>query len=145
MVSDKTIHKTCRIHLEPIKVFFFFTIYQNCALALSILLSFWIMYKQARPKVYAVKSNPFEINWVYSTLREGSNFVESTCPWQGANFVKLTPLWRLCIFSDPPVPEVVALVLAKVLVLIGPKRNLLLFPVTRPTRQKAADSVNFMA
>ena len=28
---------------------------------------------------------------------------------------------------------------------IGPKRNLLLFPVTRPTRQKAADSVNFMA
>ena len=26
-----------------------------------------------------------------------------------------------------------------------PKRNLLLFPVTRPTRQKAADSVNFMA
>ena len=28
---------------------------------------------------------------------------------------------------------------------VGPKRNLLLFPVTRPTRQKAADSVNFMA
>ena len=31
------------------------------------------------------------------------------------------------------------------LTLLRPKRNLLLFPVTRPTRQKAADSVNFMA
>ena len=28
---------------------------------------------------------------------------------------------------------------------LRPKRNLLLFPLTRPTRQKAADSVNFMA
>ena len=33
----------------------------------------------------------------------------------------------------------------QVIIQARPKRNLLLFPVTRPTRQKAADSVNFMA